>query len=268
MEMKLKDRVAIITGGGYGIGKAIAKAFVQEGATVVLAATTLPKLQETVKELQAMGGKAVAIQTDVSDEKQVTRMVSETIKAFGKIDILVNNSGIGGPTCNVVDLKLEDWNRVLAIDLTGSMLCAREVLKYMIPQKSGIIINLGSEGGRSGDGRSGYPMRAPYCCAKIGVIGLTETLAQEVGESNIRVNCISAAAVRGERFVKVITGRAKAMGISFEEALSREMANYSLKRPAEEYELANCAVFLASDESSAITGQTIINHCGQHVSFR
>jgi NAD(P)-dependent dehydrogenase (short-subunit alcohol dehydrogenase family) len=111
-------------------------------------------------------------------------------------------------------------------------------------------------------------MRAGYCCAKMGVIGLTETLAQEVGEYNIRANCISAAAVRGDRFIRVITGRAQAMGIPFEEALKREMANYSLKRLAEEYELANCAVFLASDESSAITGQTIINHCGQHIDFR
>jgi NAD(P)-dependent dehydrogenase (short-subunit alcohol dehydrogenase family) len=268
MGTRLKDKVAIITGGGYGIGKAIAKAFIQEGAIVVIAATTLSKLQETEKDLQAMGGRAMAVQTDVRDENQIKRMVEETVRFFGKIDVLVNNSGIGGPTCNVVDMKLEEWNNILAIDLTGSMLCCREVLKHMIPRKSGIIINIGAEGGRSGDGRSGYPMRAGYCCAKMGVIGLTETLAQEVGEYNIRVNCISAAAVKGDRFIRVITGRAQAMGIPFEEALKREMANYSLKRPAEEYELANCAVFLASDESSAITGQTIINHCGQHIAFR
>lgn len=268
MGARLKDKVAIITGGGIGIGKAIARTFVSEGATVVVAARTLFNLEKAVKEFEAMGGRAMAMQTDVTDEKQVIRMVSETMKAFGKIDILVNNSGIGGATCNVVDMKLEEWNQILAIDLTGSMLCAREVLKHMIPRKSGIIINLGSEGGRSGDGRSGYPMRAGYCCAKMGVIGLTETLAQEVGEYNIRVNCISAAAVKGERFVRVITGRANALGISFEEALSREMRNYSLKRPAEGYELANCAVFLASDESSAITGQTIVNHCGLHIPFK
>ena len=268
MGTRLKDKVAIITGGGQGIGKAIAKAFVSEGATVVLAARTLSNLEKAAKEFEAMGGKAKAIQTDVSDEKQVIHMVDETIKAFGKIDILVNNSGIGGPTANVVDLKLEEWNEILAIDLTGSMLCAREALKHMIPRKSGIVINLGAEGGRTGDGRSGYPMRAAYCCAKMGVIGLTETLAQEVGEYNIRVNCISAAAVKGERFIRVIQGRANALGISFEESMSREMRNYSLLRPTEEYELGNVAVFLASDESSAITGQTIVAHCGQHIAFR
>jgi enoyl-[acyl-carrier-protein] reductase (NADH) len=102
----------------------------------------------------------------------------------------------------------------------------------------------------------------------MGVIGLTETLAQEVGEYNIRVNCISAAAVKGDRFIRVIQGRANALGIPFEEALDREMRNYSLKRPTEEYELGNLAVFLASDESDGITGQTIVNHCGQHIPFR
>ncbi len=268
MGTKLKDKVAIITGGGYGIGKAIAKAFVQEGATVVLAATTVPKLQETAKELEAMGGKVLTVVTDVRDEKQIKNMVDETMKTFGKIDILVNNSGIGGPTCNVVDMKLEEWQNILSIDLTGSMLCSREALKHMIPRKTGVIINMGAEGGRSGDNRSGYPMRAGYCCAKMGVIGLTETLAQEVGEYNIRVNCMSAAAVKGERFVRIIQGRADAQGIPFQEAMDREMRNYSLKRPAEEYELGNVAVFLASDDSSAMTGQTVIAHCGQHIPFK
>jgi NAD(P)-dependent dehydrogenase (short-subunit alcohol dehydrogenase family) len=265
MGTRLKDKVAIVTGGGKGIGKAISKAFVSEGATVVIAATTLSKLEEAVKEFEATGGRAMAIHIDISDELQVIRMVSETIKAFGKIDILVNNSGIAGPTCNVMDLKLEDWNQVIGVDLTGAMLCSREVLKYMVQRKSGNIINIAAEGGRTGDGRSGYPMRAPYCCAKMGLIGLTETLAQEVGKYNIRVNAISAAAVRGERFNKVLEGRAKSLGITFEEALKKAMEKYSLGRPAEEYELANCAVFLASDESSAVTGQILVSHCGQHL---
>jgi 3-oxoacyl-[acyl-carrier protein] reductase len=165
-------------------------------------------------------------------------------------------------------MKLDEWNYSFAVDLTGSMLCAREVLKHMIPRKTGNIINLGAEGGRSGDGRSGYPTRAAYCCAKMGVIGLTETLAQEVGEYGIRVNCLSAAAVNGERFKWVMSTRAKTTGTTVEETLAREMANYSLKRPAEEYELANTCVFLASDEGSAITGQTIVAHCGQHISFK
>lgn len=265
--MRLKDKVAIVTGGGRGIGKAIALAFAAEGATVVVAARTRSKLEETVKEIESKGGRAKAIQTDVSDEKQVQQMVAQTVDGYGQIDILVNNSGIGGPTANVVDLKLEDWNEALAIDLTGSMLCSREVLKHMIPRRSGNIINIAAEGGRGGDGRAGYPMRSPYCCAKMGVIGLTDTLAVEVGEYNIRVNCISPAAVRGERIINVVKGRAEATGVPFEELMSKITANYSLKRPAEESEIAAVAVFLASDESSCITGQIIVANCGQHVIF-
>jgi NAD(P)-dependent dehydrogenase (short-subunit alcohol dehydrogenase family) len=266
MGTRLKDKVAIVTGGGKGIGRAIAKAFISEGAKVVIAATTLSKLEEAVKEFEAMGGQAKAIQTDVSNEPQVIHMVSEVVKDFGKIDILVNNSGIAGPTCKLVDLKMEDWNKVLSIDLTGYILCAREVLKQsMIARRSGVIINMGAEGGRTGDGRSGQPMRMPYCCAKMGIIGMTETLAQEVGPDNIRVNAMSAAAVRGERWMNVVKAKCQALGMSIEDYIKQSMTRYSLGRPVEEYELGNLAVFLASDESSGITGQTIVSHCGQHL---
>jgi NAD(P)-dependent dehydrogenase (short-subunit alcohol dehydrogenase family) len=263
--MRLKDKVTIVTGGGKGIGKAIALAFAAEGARVVVAARTLPKLEETVEEIKRNGGDAKAIQTDVTDEKQIERMVAETVKTFGKIDILVNNSGIGGPTARVVDLNTDEWNEIIALDLTGSMLCCKHVLKYMIPQRSGNIINIAAEGGRAGDGRAGYPMRSPYCCAKMGVIGLTETLSIEVGEYNIRVNAISPAAVRGDRLISVVKGRAAATGVPFEDLMGKIVQNYSLGRMAEESEVAAVAVFLASDESSAITGQTIVSHCGQHV---
>lgn len=269
MAQRLKDKIAIITGGGSGIGKAIAKSFVLEGAKVVLAARNEANMAQTVKEIESCGGVAKAVKCDVTVEQDVINMVAQAVKFFGRLDILVNNSGIGGPTANVVDLTLEGWNEIIGVDLTGSMLCAREVLKVMIPQKSGgVIINIGAEGGRSGDGRSGYPMRAGYCCAKMGVIGLTETLAQEVGEYDIRVNCVSAAAVRGERFMRVMAGRAQASGSSVEETVKREMKNYSLLRPTEESELGVVCVFLASDEARPITGQTIVASSGQHISFR
>ena len=265
--MRLKGKVAIITGGGRGIGKAITSAFASEGASVVMAARTRSVLEETAEAVRAQGGNAKAIQTDITDEKQIERMVGETIQEHGKIDILVNNSGIAGPTARVVDLDLAAWNEVFAVDLTGSMLCAKHVLKHMIPQKSGVIINIVSEGGRSGDGRSGYPMRSPYCCSKAGLIALTETLAVEVGKYNIRVNAISPAAVRGERIINVVKGRSEATGLPFEEVMGKLVENYSLKRPAEESEIAAAAVFLASDESSAITGQTLVTNCGQHIIF-
>jgi NAD(P)-dependent dehydrogenase (short-subunit alcohol dehydrogenase family) len=265
--LRLQNKVAIITGGGKGIGRAISSAFASEGARVVMAARTLCAMEETAEEIRARGGTVKAIQTDITDERQVERMVTETIQAYGGIDILVNNSSIAGPTARVVDLNLTQWNEVFAVNLTGSMLCAKHALKHMIPQKRGVIINIVSEGGRSGDGRSGYPMRSPYCCSKSGLIGLTETLAVEVGEFNIRVNAISPAAVRGERIMNVVKGRSEATGVPFEEVMGKLVENYSLKRPAEEAEVAAAAVFLASDESSAMTGQTLVVNCGQHIIF-
>jgi 3-hydroxybutyrate dehydrogenase len=266
MAERLKGKVAFITGGGSGIGKAIAQAMAAEGATAVLAARNQANMDSTLKEIVDGGGKALAIQMDILKEQDVIDAVKKAVDACGGIDVLVNNSGIGGPTCYTWDLKLEDWNEIIGVDLTGSMLCSREVLKHMVPAaKGGIIINIGAEGGRSGDGRSGYPMRAGYCCAKMGVIGLTETLAREGGPHGIRVNCISAGAVRGPRFVRVMQGRADARGIGLEEMIKLEMKQYSLGRPTEEYELGNTAVFLASDESSAITGQTIVAACGMHM---
>jgi meso-butanediol dehydrogenase/(S,S)-butanediol dehydrogenase/diacetyl reductase len=264
---RLRGRVAIITGGGKGIGKAISLAFSREGAIVVAAGRTLSALQETCDEIRHQGGKAKPIQTDVSVEEQVVRMVSETIEEFGKVDILVNNSGIAGVTIRVSDMNLSKWNETIAIDLTGSMLCAREVLKHMIPRRSGNIINIASEAGRSGDGRSGFPLRGAYCSSKMGVIGLTETLSVEVGEFNIRVNAVSPGPVKGEHITNAMSAKAKATNMPFAEIMESLAANSSLKRMAEESEVAAVAVFLASDESSAVTGQTISVSCGQHITF-
>jgi len=264
---RLKDRVAIVTGGGKGIGKAISLAFSREVAIVVAAGRTLSALQETCDEIRSKGGKAKPIETDVSVEEQVVRMVSETIKEFGKVDILVNNSGIAGVTIRVADMDLRKWNETIAIDLTGSMLCAREVLKHMIPRKSGNIINIASEAGRSGDGRSGFPLRGAYCSSMLGVIGITETLSVEVGEFNIRVNAVSPGPVKGEHITNAMRAKSKATNIPFDEIMKNLAANSSLKRMAEESEVAAVAVFLASDESSAVTGQTISVSCGQHITF-
>ena len=259
--MRLKDRVAVITGGGSGIGLAITQAFNAEGAIVVIAARTASRLKEVADTINARGGRARAIPTDISDEKQVRRMVVQTLAEYGKIDILVNNAGIAGPTARIIDMELDKWNEVLAVNLTGMMLCSREVLKDMIPRKSGNIINISSVGGMSG-----FPMRSPYCVSKMGVIAFTETLAIEAGEHNIRVNCISPAAVRGDRILNAARAKAKALGVDHEEILARLIKDFSLKRLIEPAEVAAAAVFLASDESSAITGQTLAVNCGMHIS--
>jgi NAD(P)-dependent dehydrogenase (short-subunit alcohol dehydrogenase family) len=265
--MRLKGKVAVVTGGGTGIGKAIARSFAGEGATVTVAGRTALNLETTCKEIEEEGGKAAFIKADVSLERDAVALIAETIRLFGRIDVLVNNSGIAGPTVKVADMELEKWNETIAINLTGSMLCAREALRYMIPARNGNIINVVSEAGRAGDGRSGYPLRSAYCCSKMGQIGLTETLAVEVGEYGIRVNAVSPGPVQGERIFNVVRRRAEATGASFDEILKTLAAGNSLKRLATEEEVAAIALFLASDESSGVTGQTVPVSCGQHITF-
>ncbi len=259
--MRLKDRVAIVTGGGTGIGKAISLALADEGAAVVIAARNLSRLEQAAKDIASRGGEAKAIQADISEHEQVEQMVTETIREFGHIDILVNNAARGTfNNADVADMNLTEWHDSLAINLTGTMFCCREALKYMIPRKSGNIVNISSVAGISG-----VPKESPYAASKWGVIGLTETLAIEVGRFGIRVNCISPGATRTQEFedwVKVSAGDAS---ISYEEMMRRITDNNAVKRIAEPSEIAACVVFLASDDSSAITGHNLIASCGFHI---
>jgi len=265
--MRLKDKVAIVTGGGKGIGKSISLAFASEGAAVVLTARSLSQLEQTAKEIHSQSGKVLVIQTDIAHEEQVQQMVAKTLDDYGQIDILVNNGGIIGPVASVVDMNLNAWNETLAINLTGAMLCSREVLRHMIQRKSGTIINISSEGGRGGDGRTGRPLRSAYDCSKMGLIGLTEAMAVEVGKYGIRVNAISPGAVSGERVNIHLKRSAQTMGISLDEQKAKMVTNYSLGRITEESEVASVAVFLASNEASAMTGQVIVVNCGHHILF-
>jgi len=259
--MKLKDKVAIITGGGTGIGKAISFAFAREGAMVALAARTLPRLEEVAKAIKAKGGRAIAIQTDISDHEQVKRMVAQTISEFGQIDILVNNAARGTfNNADVADMNLGEWHDSLAANLTGPMLCCREVLKHMVPRQSGNIVNVSSVAGISG-----VPKESPYAATKWGLIGLTETLAIEYGRYNIRVNCISPGATRTQEFEDWVRGSAKDAGLSYEQVMAKLSENNALKRIAETEEIANCIVFLASDDSSAVTGHNLVASCGFHI---
>ena len=256
--MRLKDRVAIVTGGGVGIGRAIALAFAEEGALLVLASRNQANLEAVAGEIKTKGGRATVIKTDVSDESQVKKMVAQTLSEYGKVDILVNNSGIAGPTAAVADLELGGWNQTLSVDLTGAMLCSREVLKDMIPRGSGNIINISSLAGRHG-----MLLRSPYTASKWALVGFTQTLSMEVGGHNIRVNCIAPGAVAGERIENVIRARSEALGVSYEEASKQATSRASLGRFVTSEEIASTAVFLASDESSGITGQTISVDAGR-----
>lgn len=251
--MQLEGKVAVITGGSKGIGKAIALAFAGEGSEVVIAARTEADLKRTAAEIETMGRKCLAIVTDLAVPEQVRAMVDRTLETFGRVDVLVNNSGIAGPAASVADMDLEGWNQTLAVNLTGAMLCAKYILKDdMIPRQSGSIINISSI-----SGRFGHANRSPYSTSKWGLIGLTQTLALEVGKYGIRVNCITPGPVEGERIEWAMRQVSKNQGISYEQAVKNEVARTSLGRMVKPEEVAVLAVFLASEQSSGITGQTI-----------
>jgi NAD(P)-dependent dehydrogenase (short-subunit alcohol dehydrogenase family) len=253
MSGKLEGQAAIITGGGRGIGRYIALRFAAEGAAVTLAATGVEALEATAKEIRASGGRALAIATDVAEEAQVAMMVQRAVQEFGRIDVLVNNSGIAGPTGPATELELADWKRTLDINLTGAMLCTKHAAPHMMARRSGRVINITSVAGLIG-----YAYRSPYAASKWGMIGLTRSLALELGEHGITVNAIAPGAVHGDRIDAVIRSRALAVHRSAED-IEREffIEPTALKRMVEPEEIAATALFLASEEARSITGDTI-----------
>src|SRR5262245_15661859 len=259
--MKLKEKVAIVTGAGGGIGRVIALRFAREGAAVVIAGPTEEKIQAVDRELRDAGGRGLAVLTDVSDEASVERMVSAAISDFGQIDILVNNAGIAGPTALVPEVSREDWDRTFAINLTGAFLCAKHAIPHMIKRPRGSIINITSIAGLQA-----YAFRSPYCASKWGMIGLTQTLAEECGRYNITVNAIAPGPVRGPRIERVIRDRAAEMKLPYEQVVAQYVDPTALKRMVEEDDIAAMAVFLASDEGSNITGETLNISAGYRLS--
>ncbi len=250
--MKLFSKVAIITGGGRGIGRAIALAFAREGAYVSLAARSTRKMEEVAREVRLMGRRALVNTTDITQIDQVNRMVERTMEEFGKIDVLVNNSGIAGPTAYVHEVTPEEWDETFNVNLKGAFLCCRAVVPHMIAQRSGKILNIASM-----SGKRPLPLRTPYCATKMGLIGFTRSLAAELGRFNINVNAICPGAVEGPRIERVIRNAAKAENVSEDEIRRRFVSPSPFGRMVSAEDVANLAVFLASEDSKNITGQDI-----------
>jgi NAD(P)-dependent dehydrogenase (short-subunit alcohol dehydrogenase family) len=249
---ELKDKVAIVTGGGYGIGREIALAYGRAGAKVVVAARTEKPLKETVDALNQLGATSTFARTDVSKEADCAGMAELTLKAFGRIDILVNNAGIAGPTKRIPDMSLAEWQETIDINLTGAWLAARAVLPTMDKQRSGHILNISS-----GAGRRGYPMRSPYAASKWAMLGLTQTIAGEWGAHGIRCNCICPGPIAGDRIERVMHARAQAMKVPYEQIRAQFLSQSALNRMATEEECARVALFLVSDAAAGLTGQTV-----------
>jgi len=246
----LKDRVAIVTGGGTGIGRSIALEFAKAGADVIIASRNLENLERVAGEIRDLGRRSLAVATDVRKPEDVENMVQRTMEGFGRIDIQVNNAGAGF-NCPVEDLSPGGWDAIVGINLKGVFLCSKAVGKVMIQQQKGKIINIASTAGLYGS-----PMLAHYGAAKAGVINLTRTLAQEWGKHNINVNCIAPGPIVTEGFMEVL----KATGITEPPPLHNALQRWG--RPEE---IAYAAIFLASEASNYMTGETICVDGGPRV---
>jgi NAD(P)-dependent dehydrogenase (short-subunit alcohol dehydrogenase family) len=255
--METSHPVAIVTGGGRNLGKAIALRLARDGHDVVLAGPEREALDGTAADVVALGHRALSVVTDVSREDQVTAMAHHTRDLFGRVDVLVNNAGIIGPHAPVERVALAEWNDVLAVNLTGAFLCSRAVIPTMKSQRSGRIINIASIAGKIA-----YALRSPYAVSKWGMIGLTLTLAKELGEHTIQVNAVCPGPVEGARMRGIIEKRAAELGRSVED-VERFYADLTLlKRFVDPEDVAAMVAHLASPAGKSITGQTFDVTCG------
>ncbi|MDI6807190.1 MAG: glucose 1-dehydrogenase [Candidatus Aenigmarchaeota archaeon] len=237
----LTDKVAIVTGASRGLGKSMAIGLAQAGANIVV--TDVLDVNDTVKEIEKLGRECIGIKVDVTQKKDVDAMVQQTVDKFGKIDILVNNAGILRMS-PAEEMKEEDWDKVIAVNLKGEFLCAQAVGKQMIKQKSGRIINIASVAGQFG-----FPQAAAYDCSKGGVILLTKALAAEWAKYNIRVNAIAPGV-----FATAMTEDM----LKSKEFMEMVKKNVPMGRVGQPEELVGVVVFLASEASSYVTGHVLV----------
>jgi NAD(P)-dependent dehydrogenase (short-subunit alcohol dehydrogenase family) len=251
--MLLKDQVAIITGGGRGIGRAIARKFAEQGAAVIITARTESEIQAVAAEIQHSGGRAAALQADVSREAECEKIVRETRRLFGSPHILVNNAGMLGPVQPVEKVEPREWDRVIAVNLRGPYLLCRLVLPEMYQRGSGSVLNIVSIAAKAA-----FPMNSPYAASKAALIGLTHTLAAESARKGVRVNALSPGPVaETAMFEELSRNLAEHSHATAKETSARMSAGVLQGRLQTPEEIAAAALFLVSDQSSAITGQTL-----------
>ncbi len=244
--MKLKDRVAVITGAGSGIGRASAVEFAREGAQVVVADINAAGAQQTVKRIEGVGGQARAMQTDVADPESVQRLAEESLKAFGRVHVLLNDAAIQ-VNKTVEDTTVEEWNREITVNLGGIFLCSKFFLPHLRRTK-GCIINMASVNGFFVE-----PMCAGYCATKGAIIALTKAMAIDHGKEGIRVNCICPGYIDAG----LAWGYFEAQS---DPAAARAAAGklHALWRIGKPEEVGRVAVFLASDDASFMTGSAVV----------
>lgn len=251
--MLLEGKVAIVTGAGRGIGRAIAHTFSREGAAVVVTARTDQEIQAVVSEINDAGGRSAAVQADVAREAECEKIVRETRRLFGAAHILVNNAGVLGPVQPVEKVEPREWDRVIAVNLRGPYLLSRLVLPEMYRMGSGSILNIVSVAAKAA-----FQFNSPYAASKSGLIGLTHTLAAESARKGVRVNALSPGPVAETKMFQEL-GRsiAEHARATTGEVSAKMFAGILQGRPQTSEEIAAVALFLVSDLASAITGQTV-----------
>jgi NAD(P)-dependent dehydrogenase (short-subunit alcohol dehydrogenase family) len=248
VQLSLQNKRAVVTAGASGIGRAIAEVLIKAGARVHVCDVNDDFLADTRAKLPGLG----ATRADVGIATDVDRLFEAALDQMGGLDILVNNAGIAGPTARAEDTSPTDWDRVIAVNLSGMFYAARRAIPEMKRMGGGLIVNISST-----SGKTGLPLRVAYAVSKHAVMGLTETLARELGPAGIRVNTILPGWINNERGRRVAEAKSEALGIPLEEFVRRESEFISLRTMIEPAEIGHMTLYLASDLGRHISGQHI-----------
>jgi NAD(P)-dependent dehydrogenase (short-subunit alcohol dehydrogenase family) len=252
MDLGIKDLRVLVTAGAGGIGLEIARAFVREGARVHICDVDAAALAAAKKSDPQLTQSVC----DVADRGQVSKLFDDALNALGGLDCLVNNAGIAGPTGKVEEINPEDWDRCLAIDITGQFNCVRLAVPHLKQSRNASIMNLSSQAGKHG-----FPLRSAYAAAKWGVIGFTKSIAIELGGFGIRVNALLPGLVAGDRIRRVIEAKSQENGMSFKDQEAAMFRSVSIKDYVTPQQLADMVVYTSSPRAKTISGQAI-SVCG------
>ncbi len=247
--MKLEGKVVVVTGASQGIGRQIAVDCAAEGADLALAARSADALEETADLVRGHGRAAQVIPTDVTDPESVDGLARAVLERWGRVDVLVNNSGIAGPSAPLWEVPPDEWDTTMAVNVTGVFWCCRALMPAMVERGAGSVVIIGSITGKR-------PLlnRSAYATSKAALIGLTRTLAEEAGPHGVRVNLVSPGAVAGPRIDRVFEMQAEAQGLSPEEIREQFLALSPLGQLVQPSDVSRMVVFLASDDAARITG--------------
>jgi len=252
---RLTNKVAIVTGAGKGIGRAIAIRFAEEGAKVVVNDIDAINAQKIIKEISSINGNAIAVIADVTRSNDVEKLIKVTLDSFGRIDILVNNVGIYEPK-PFLDISEEEWDRVMEVNVKSVFMCCKKVVPHMVKRGCGKIINIASISGKRGD-----TLISSYITSKHAVIGLTRALATELIQYGIIVNAVCPGITATDRAIEYLKERAEISKRKVEDEVKAKLCTIPIGRFAKPEEIAGLVAFLSSDESNYIVGQAI-NICG------